>query len=106
MTRGQRVVILVYLIVQLAVPLAALSRGSPRFGWRMFSQVTLPPTVLVKPRATSAFDTLHLADYLGFPRADLRFGPALAREVCRVAPGAVQVRVIPAGGGSWSDTRC
>ncbi|MGH7526000.1 MAG: hypothetical protein ACREMX_04790 [Gemmatimonadales bacterium] len=106
MTRGQRVVVLVYLIVQLGVPLAALRRGTPWFGWRMFSQITLPPTVLVKLSATSAFDTLRLADHLGFPRGDLQFGAALAGEVCRVVPGAVQVRVTPAGGGSWTDTPC
>ena len=99
----------IYLTVQIAVPLGAWLMGSPYFGWRMFSEVRIPPRVVVT-RAGST-DTLSVSHYLGFLRGDLSYSADLGLQICRLTPDAVTVRVWPSDGvlpspGAAQEIRC
>jgi hypothetical protein len=82
---------LTFLTVQILVPALQLLADRPaRFGWQMFAGLREMPDILVV-RPGGWVDTLPLRRYVGYPRAEMVFGPDLARYVCRRDPGAVAV---------------
>ena len=98
-----------YVAAQIAIPFLAWAAGSPYFGWRMFSEVRVPPRVVVT-RITST-DTVSVKDYLGFPRSDLSYGADLGSQLCRLTPDAISIRVLPSTGalpssGTAQEVRC
>jgi hypothetical protein len=86
----------IYLMVQIALPLGGFLLGSPYFGWRMFSEVRIPPRAVVT--RTGSVDTVSVNKYVGFARGDLSYGPDLATQICRIAKDAITVHVLPSRG--------
>ena len=106
---GNQLLAGLYLAVQIAVPLFAWVTGSPYFGWRMFSEVRVPPRIIVTRAAST--DTTSVIDYLGFPRGDLSYSADLGFQICKLVPDAITVRVWPAAGalpspGADQEIRC
>jgi len=94
-SRG-RLITALYVTAQIAIPFVAWAAGSSYFGWRMFSEVRVPPRVVVTRAAST--DTASAQDYLGFPRGDISYGDDLATQICRLIPDAIAVRVWPSTG--------
>ena len=92
-----------YLTVQIGVPLGGWLTGSPYFGWRMFSEVRIPPEVIVL-RAGSV-DTVSVTKYVGFPRGDMSYGPDLAAKVCHLVTDAISVR-LSSSFGATQEVQC
>jgi hypothetical protein len=102
-------VVRVYLIVQLTLPVIGSLTGSPYFGWRMFSEVRIPPRVVLI--RTSSVDTVSVNRFVGFPRGDLSYSPNTASQICRLVPDAILVQVSPSAGvlpsaGVAQEARC
>lgn len=81
-----------YLTAQVTIPLIGWLSGSSYLGWRMFSEIRLPPEVVVT--RTASVDTVSVDKFLGFGRADISYGPNLPAELCRLVPDAVSIRVL------------
>src|SRR5918994_5438077 len=97
-TDRERLIARIYLAVQVALPLSGFLMGSPYFGWRMFSEVRIPPRAVVI-RAASV-DTVSVNKYVGFARGDLSYGPDLATQICRLESEAIAVRLLRFNGAA------
>jgi hypothetical protein len=95
-TDRNRLTARIYLAVQIALPLGGFLKGSPYFGWRMFSEVRIPPRAVVIRDAS--VDTVSVNKYVGFARGDLSYGPDLAVQICRLESDAVAVRLLQLSG--------
>ena len=93
-----------YLTLQLTIPLAGFLTGTPYFGWRMFSEVRLPPrAVITRP---GSLDTVSVNKYVGFPRGDLTYGPDLASQLCRLIEDAISIRVLASRTLAVQEAKC
>lgn len=84
-----------FLIVQIGVPLAKLATPRPaRFGWQMFSvRHQRVRFTLVKRDGT--IEPLDLRRYLGQSRGEVDLTKALPPHLCRVVPDLAAVRITP-----------
>ena len=83
--------ITIWLLIQLVVPLSAVSGDAPpgRFVWRMFSTSEHPPEYSVfTPDANTPVDLAQITARL---RADLPFDRFVPQHVCAVVDDAVRV---------------
>lgn len=83
-------IILVFVVVQLAIPLSRLgSNGPQRFAWQMFSKATQNREFVV---TTDHGETeVVLADYLAMARGDIDLTVYLPEHLCSVIEGAESV---------------
>lgn len=78
-----RWLIVAFLVVQLAVPIAALMAPRPaRFGWHMFTTFTPVQSVWTEA-ADGTLSPVDLEELLVHPRPETNLGPALADRLCR-----------------------
>lgn len=84
-------VILVFVGVQLAVPLSRIGvhESGRRFGWQMFSTARETPAFVVVTE-TGELD-IGLGDYMAGPRGDIDIVGLLPPHLCGVIPGANRV---------------
>jgi len=59
----------------------------------MYDQFRMPPLVLVQRQPEGSFERLDLAPALGHIRAEVRYSKTFLRELCRVNPGVLVVRL-------------
>ena len=88
-------VIIVYLVLQVGVPTVLLLRPRPqRFGWQMFTNAPVIPTVVVH-RSSGRGDTVDVDRYFARRRPELTPGELdlLAPHVCRVTDDAALVEI-------------
>jgi len=85
------VVILLFLAVQIAVPVSRLGthESARRFGWQMFSTAQETPAFVVITE--SGVVEVELDDYMAGPRGDVDIVGLLPSHLCNVVSGAVRV---------------
>lgn len=85
--------VVIFLVVQIAVPLAALAGPRPgRFSWQMYSGVRTQATFSIVHQDGS-LTPVTPRDYVAHPRLDIDFVAWLPDHVCSVEPDAVAVQV-------------
>ena len=84
------IVIVAFVIVQLAIPLSRFGDDTARrFGWQMFSTSSPAPDFVVVT-STNEVD-IALGDYLAMRRADVDFTEHMPPHLCAAVPDAQQV---------------
>jgi hypothetical protein len=94
---------LLFIGLQILIPLWAWRADSPYLAWNMFSYTRFPPRVVVL-RSTAA-DTLPISRYLALIRSDFSYGSTVGPQICQREPQARSVEVLFAD-GKRQVTRC
>lgn len=95
-----------FLIVQLSLPAAALFGPRPaRWSWQMYSGVrTQAEFVIVRHDRTD--EKVKIADYVGYPRAEIDLTRTLPAHICEVETDAAAIKIIPPGDVEATVVRC
>ena len=84
--------VIAFVIIQLAVPILQLAQPRPaRFGWQMYSALTSLPVVKLET-ANGTVTSLDLSRVVVRERAEVDYSAALAHHVCDTTD-AVAVRI-------------
>lgn len=88
-----------FLLVQIAVPLARLSAPRPaRFGWQMFSAIPQRTRYTLVLRDGTR-QPVRLATYVANSRGEMDLEKALPRHLCRVVADLASVQVLAPDSG-------
>lgn len=102
--RGTAAFLIVFLLLQLGIPLAKLLGPRPaRLGWQMFSSYVVQPTISVVYRDSTV--VIEQARFLAHLRGEIRTGDRLPVHLCRVLP-QVQAVVVQDGAAEPVKTPC
>jgi len=106
--RAVAIVVLLWLLVQIAVPFWLLRQPPPvRFGWQMYAGFPKRPLLTVV-HADGRRKPISSRRYFAYFRLDLTPGyePRLAAVVCRTRPTVVAVEVTPSRDKRVQAYRC
>lgn len=92
---GERLIgalIVVYLTVQVVVPVLMRRGEANRFAWEMFAIARSTPSFTLVTSAGREYD-LRVSDLVAVPRVDVDYAELLPPHLCRITPEARAVIV-------------